>query len=134
MIENAQLLHHRESDPPGSDFRRVRYAEEREVIVRRNGVVNRVLVIVGSVTITILLALTAFFAARDRVRVDSDISRIDGIVTLTTATVAAHTASMRVLEAQREEMKSDIAEIRKTGEDNNTLLIKVLAEVRKPPR
>jgi hypothetical protein len=126
---NSKSLHHRAEDPPGSDFRRLRYLEEREVIVRKNGTVNKVLVIIGGTAITILLAMVAFFAGRDRVRVDNDIARIDAVVVTTTAQVASHEAQLRVFQSRQERVMVDLAEIRKQVEDNNELLRRVLARL-----
>jgi hypothetical protein len=129
---NSKQLHHRVDDAPGSDFRRLRYLEEREVIVRKNGTVNKVLVVVGGCTITILLGMVAFFAGRDRVRVDSDLARIDAVVITTTSQVASHEAQLRVFQARQERVIDDLTEIRKQVEDNNDLLRKVLIEVKRP--
>jgi hypothetical protein len=129
---NSKPLHHRAEDAPGSDFRRLRYLEEREVIVKRNGTANKVLVVVGGATITILLGMVAFFAGRDRVRVDSDLARIDAVVVTTTAQVASHEAQLRVFQSRQERVIIDLTEIRKQVEDNNDLLRKVLIEVKRP--
>ena len=124
------MLHHRETDPLGSDFRPKRNLEEREVIIRRNGA-SKALMVVGSATISILMALLAFFAGRDRVQVDDDIARIDAIVTTTTAQVAAHETMLRVFEAGQQRLEMDIAETRKQTEETNVMLRTVLVEVKR---
>ena len=120
----------RGTDDPDTDFRQNRSDVARDVSIRKSGA-SGVLIVIGSAVISGLIGMVAFLGSRDRVRVDSDLSRIDAVAAVTTSQVAQHQAALMVLAAQREEMKLDISEIRKVGEENNNLLKSVLLEMKR---
>jgi hypothetical protein len=105
---SAELLHRRQSDPSGSDFRQRRYVEERSVIVQRgDGSLSRWTI--GAV-LSIGLMLFAFFAGRDRLSVDAKFSSIDVRQDSLAAQVSRHEAEIQVIRAKQDRVLADIAE------------------------
>ena len=128
---DAHILHHRETDPAGSDFRRRRYCEEREVVIKRNGGGTKVLIVIGSSAISILLALVAFFGVRDRVSVDRDIVRIDNQVQQLEAIVTGNTAQIQVLNATQIRFGTDVTEVKQNQERMMAQMNNLILEIRK---
>jgi hypothetical protein len=127
---NPVTLHRRAEDPPDANFHNARHYEEREVIIKRNGSFRFFLSISGAV-ITILLATIAFFAGRDRVRVDNDLIRLDGIVVSQGITLAQHQEQLAVIKSRQERVLSDLVEIRETLQSNSDKLDKLLLEIKR---
>lgn len=129
---DAHALYRREGDPRESDFRRQRYAEEREVIIRsRPDAYTRWIVgTVGAGIITLL----GILAMRDRQSIDQTLVHHDARLAIQEQTAARHESDLAVLKSSGERQSQDIAEMKVTIGKMDEKLDRVLAEVRKVNR
>ena len=130
-IEPARLLHHREGDPSGADYRNRRHLEDKEVIVKHvNGKSMRILL---AATLSVSLSALGYMLVRDRVRIDADITRIDAAVVINTGVIAQHQATLVELRTKQDRALLDLAEIRAALVANGDKLDRVLLELRRKP-
>jgi hypothetical protein len=126
MTEHADptILHHRDTDPPGSDFRRTRHCEEREVIIKRNGTTAKVMIALAAICFPIMLTIIGALVVRDRASVDEDIS------SLKTAKEAQALQIQAVVTIQQRVLM-DLGEMKAGLKDNGNKLDMVLIETRR---
>ena len=106
----ANLLHHRETDTPGSDFRGKRYAEEREVILQRQD--TSLQKWVTTVVLAGIISVVGYLLARDRFGIDSQLGRVDSALAIIDGRVDRNTTDLELLKAHQQQVASDIRDIR----------------------
>lgn len=105
---SAELLHRRQGDPSGADFRQRRYVEERPVIVKRgDGSLQKWTL---AAVLSTGMALFAFFAGRDRLSVDAKFNSLDVRQDSLSAQMARHEAEIQVMRSKQDRVLSDLAE------------------------
>ncbi len=130
-IASAKLLHHREADPPGSDFRNARRFEEREVIVKRTNGSAKVLIIIGSFLIPLLIGTVAYFLGRDRAAIDRDIAAAHLLAAQAKDATTAQSTQLATLTAQQAALSAQVAEVKKETAETKVLVSNVLVEIRR---
>jgi hypothetical protein len=123
-IADPKLLHHREADVPGSDFRRVRHYEEKEVIIKRNGTFGKVMVALAAIVFPIMVALIGGLIVRDRATVDADLSALK-------AAKEAQALQLQQVKTIQERVLLDLGVVKAGLDKNAETLNLILIETRK---
>jgi hypothetical protein len=126
MTEHADptILHHRETDLPGSDFRRARHCEEREVIIKRNGTTAKVMIALAAICFPIMLTIIGALVVRDRASVDADLASLK-------AAKEAQALQIQAVVTIQQRVLTDLAEMKAGLKDNGNKLDMVLFETRR---
>ncbi len=131
MREDGHILHHRETDPTGSDFRQTRHLEEREVIIKKNGSLGRILLGIAGGIIMLLLSATAFMVGRDRNKIDDDFELLRNRANVNMNAIGRLDTQMAAVHANQESMTRDVGDLKRISEENQVMLRTLLAESRR---
>jgi hypothetical protein len=116
----ANLLHHRETDTPGSDYRGKRYVEEREVILKRDNSLQKW---ATTVFLAGVISVVGYLLARDRFGIDVQFGKVDQALGIIDSRVDRNSTDLELLKVQQAQVASDIKDIRAMIQEQSRLSV-----------